>query len=221
MSEQPEKWEIYLSKADFDRQRSDPRLPVILNLARIVNVLNFCFRTLLQSKDDGTPAEQRQYFNSFLFACGILYEGLKVANTLGKRFGDRDSFRNGFGRLLKDKETKRLLETVLNPMRNKIVFHFEEDVMKTTVQELDLESYSFVVGSGQASGDAYYELADTTAINFIIGNPDSKEEASQSFRETVKSITQVLSGYTDSANVLIVDVLRELNWKRRESPKDS
>ena len=121
--------------------------------------------------------------------------------------------------------SKRLLETVLNPMRNKIVFHFEEDVMKTTVQELDLESYSFVVGSGQASGDAYYELADTTAINFIIGDPDireeSKDEASHAFRETVKSITQVLSGYTDSANVLIVDVLRKLNWKRREAPKDS
>ena len=216
MSDQPGNWEIYLSKEEFDKIRSDPRLAILLNLARTVNALTFCFRSLLQSTNDSTPAGQRHYFNSFLFACGILYEGLKVANTLGKRFGDRDSFRKGFGRLLKDKETKRLQETVLNSMRNKIVFHFEADAMSTTLNELDLNSYSFAIGQGSTSGEAYYKLADDIAINFIIGSPGTHEDEVQLFRATAKGITQILSGFVAAANDLIADILKEMNWALRE-----
>jgi hypothetical protein len=221
MSYPLENWEIHLPKADFDKIRSDPRLPILLNLARIVNALNFCFRSLLQASDDNTPAGRRQYFNSFLFACGVLYEGLKVANTLGKTFGDREAFRKGFGLLLKDKTTKKLQETILNPMRNKIVFHFEEGAIQTTLKDLDLNSYLFAVGYGKASGEAYYKLADDVAINFIIGNPDSEEDAEQVFRAAAKSIAQGLSEYTESANRLIADFLNETNWVGREVGKDS
>ena len=221
MSNQLEIWEIYLPKANFDKISSDTRLPILLNLARIVNALNFCSRSLLQASGDNTPAGQRQYFNAFLFACGILYEGLKVANTLGKSFGNYESFRNGFSRLLKDKATKNLQDTILNPMRNKIVFHFEEGAIKTTLSYLELTSYLFAIGYGQTSGEAYYKLADDIAINFIVGNPDSKEKAEQEFRAAIKSIGHVLSEYVESANQLIAEFLKETNWMGREGVKVS
>jgi hypothetical protein len=93
----------------------------------------------------------------FLFACGVLYEGLKIANTLGKQHSARPSFRNGFGKLLKSKETKGLKDTVLNAMRNKLVFHFDEYVAPSVLENLDLERYAFATADGDKSGAVYLQ----------------------------------------------------------------
>ncbi len=216
MSSHPESWEVYISKEDFEKIKSDARFAALIPLARVVNALKFCFQTLIEYGNDNTPSGQRQHINSFLFACGILYEGLKIANVLGKHFGDRDFFRNGFGQLLKSKETKRLNETVLNSMRNKLVFHFDEDVAPAVLKNLDLELYAFASSAGSKSGEVYYNLADEVAINFILGEPGSKEEELRIFKEALQSISGVLTEYVNSADLLIAHVLKEMGWVGRE-----
>jgi len=216
VSDQPKNWEIYISKENFENLKSDVRFAALIPLARVVNALKFCFHTLIDYGNADTPSSQRQHINSFLFACGVLYEGLKIANTLGKHFGDRDFFRNGFGQLLKSKETKRLNDTVLNPMRNKLVFHFDEDVAPTVLKNFDLELYAFASSSGRRSGDVYYNLADEVAINFILGEPGSKEEELRIFSESLESISIALTEYVNAADLLIAHVLKEMGWIGRE-----
>ena len=218
MSEESKTWEIYISKDEFENIRKDPRFVSLLLLGRIVNGINFCLQSLLESNRDPTPTGQRQRFNSFLLACGVLYEGLKVANTLGKHFSDRKSFRNGFGRLLSDEETKKLQGTVLNSMRNKVAFHYDEDVVATTLENLDLATYAFATASSETLGAIYFRLADEVAINFIIGEPGSREEENQIFREILASTSHVLTEFVRCANELIPDVLKEMNWLRRKLP---
>jgi hypothetical protein len=221
MSNYPERWEVYISKEEFEMLRSDASFLALLPLARVVNALRFCFQTLLEHSSDDKPSGLRQHINSFLFACGVLYEGLKIANTLGKQFGSRKSFRDGFGKLLKSKETKKLNETVLNPMRNKLVFHFDEDVAPSVLKNLDLERYAFATADGSKSGEIYYDLADEVAINFIIGEPGSRAEEDRVFREILKGVSIVMTEYVNSADSLIVDVLKDLNWKQRERKKNA
>jgi|SRR5689334_18043449 len=218
---EPERWEVYISKRHFDKMRSDPKFSALLRLARIVNALNFCFRTLIKSNEDDTPAASRQHINSLLFACGILYEGIKVAKTLGKYFADRESFQKGLAQLLKDKETKKLQETALNSMRNKIVFHYDEDVVTTTLNNLNLESYVFVSGYGPQRGEMYYTLADEIAINFMIGEPGSKQEEDRILRELLTTTAEVVTKFVRTSDVLIADVLAEMKWLRREAKKNS
>jgi hypothetical protein len=217
----PERWEVYIPKIGFEKIRSDARLAALLRLARIVNALNFCFRALLQSNDEDTPAATRQHINSFLFACGILYEGIKVAKTLGKHFGDRESFKQGLAQLLKDKETKKLQETALNSMRNKIVFHYDEDAVTSTLSDLDLKSYIFASGYSPKTGETYYTLADEIAINFIIGAPGSKEEEDRIFRETLTRTVKVVTEFVRSSDALIADVLADMKWRGRKAKQDN
>jgi hypothetical protein len=221
MSSFPEQWEIYISKEDFEKLRSDPSFLTLLPLARVVNALKFCFQTLIEHSAPDTPSGFRQHINSFLFSCGVLYEGLKIANKLGKRFGEREAFRNGFGKLLKRRETKKLNETVLNSMRNKLVFHFDEDVAPSVLKTFDLDTYVFATADGSQSGAVYYSLADSVAINFIIGEPGSKEEEERIFREILQSISIVITEYVSAADSLIADVLKDMNWKGRERKKSS
>src|SRR5258708_40140407 len=108
MSAHPEKWEVFISKEDFEKLRSDQRFLSVLPLARGTNALKFCFQVLIEQGIGDTPAATRQHINAFLFARGGLYEGLKIANTLGKQHSERASFPNDFGRMLKGKDEKRV-----------------------------------------------------------------------------------------------------------------
>jgi hypothetical protein len=221
MSTHPDKWEIYIPKEDFEKLRSDSRFIALLPLARVVNALKFCFQTMVEHSASDTPSGTRQHINSFLFGCGVLYEGLKIANTLGKHFGEREAFREGFGKLLKSKETKKLNDSVLNPMRNKLVFHFDEDVAPSVLKNLELEQYAFATADGAKSGEVYYNLADEVAINFIIGEPGSHEEEVRIFREALQSVSIVITEYVKSADILIADVLKDMNWRGRERKQSS
>ncbi len=169
MDSQFECREIYISKEDFDKLRSDRSFVKLLNLARVVNALYFCFNAILDYTNDVTPAGQRQFYNAFLFSSGALYEGLIVADTLEKHFGDLDSYRNGFGKLLNNGKTKEMRTTVLERIRNSCVFHFSEGVARKTIKTLDLPSYIFATNIGTKRAGTYYNLADETVINFLLG----------------------------------------------------
>jgi hypothetical protein len=220
MNSQKDYRELYISKEDFDNLRSDRQFAKLLNLARAANALYFCYRALLDFSDDSTSAGQRQHINAFLFSAGVLHEGLIVADTLEKYFGERDSYRNGFGKLLNDESTKQLRNTILKRMRNKFVFHYDEDVPRKSLKTLNLPSYLFATGLGEKRRGLYYNLADEVVINFLLGDPASKEEE-RIFREALENITKVLVGFTDSADMLIADVLSEMNWKVREGKEDT
>lgn len=221
MDSQPEYREIYISREDFDKLRSDRKFAKLLNLARAVNAIYFCFNALLDYSNDDTPAGQRQHINAFLFSTGALFEGLNVADTLEKHFGDRDSYRNGFGKLLNDAETKQLRSTILKRMRDQFVFHYDEDVARKTIKTLDLTSYLFATGIGSKRSGIYYNLADEVVMNYLLGESVSQEEENRKFREAFESIAKVLKLYVESADALIGDILLEGDWKMREGNNNS
>jgi hypothetical protein len=204
--------EIRTSKENFDKIRSDRKFAKLLNLARAVNAIYFCFNSLLDYSGDDTPAGQRQHINGFLFSAGALHEGFCVADTLEKHFGDRDSYQNGFGRLLADPKTQALRRTILKRMRDKFVFHYDEDVAKKTLKTLDLKEYVFATGTGGKRKGTYYNLADEIVINYLLNDvpPDEQDSA---FREALKSIGETLSAFVGCADALIGDVLLESTWR--------
>ena len=128
--------DIYISKEDFAKLRSDRGFIVLVTLARSVNALYFCFRSAIDYSNDDTPAGLRQHINAFLFSGAVLYEALLVADKLKKHFEDRESYRNGFGKLLNQDETKLLRKTILEQIRNTSTFHFDEGVTRKTIKTI-------------------------------------------------------------------------------------
>ncbi|HEX8397965.1 MAG TPA: hypothetical protein VF644_11100 [Pyrinomonadaceae bacterium] len=211
--------EIYLTTDEFEQVRSEPRFLMLIRLARIVNQLNFCFDVLLSSTNYKTPAGERQYLNSFLFSCGVLYEGLKFIRPLGKDFSSYKSYKNGFAKLWKDKDTHYLRENVLNKMRNGIVFHIDSQPIEETIQVLKLDAYQFLASAGYESGEVYYNLADAISLNYIVGKPASNEEEERIFRDILGKIGKVGANYVKSANELIAEFIKEKSWQFREVPR--
>src|SRR5216683_1365326 len=127
---------IYTSKENFDKLRFDQKFARLLNLARTVNAVYFCFKSLLDHSGDETPAGQRQHINAFLFATGVLHEGFTVAERLEKHFGDRDSYRTGTGGKRKGTYYNLADEIVINYMLNDVPLNEQDAVFRATLKSI-------------------------------------------------------------------------------------
>lgn len=212
-------FEVSLSTEEFEQVRSDARFLLLLRLTRIVNQLNFCFDVYLSASNYNTPAGERQYFNGFLFSCGVLYEGLKLIPILNKEFSSYKYYQDGFAKLWKDKDTHYLKEKVLNKMRNGIVFHIDSKPIEETTQVLKLDSYQFAAGSLNMRGETYFNLADVIALNYIIGNPGNKEEEEKIIRNILTKLSKVITNYSESSDKLVGEFVKEMKWQVREVQK--
>jgi hypothetical protein len=209
------RWEISVHQEQFEKIRSNPRLALLVTLARVVNALRFCHLAVVSLGDEDTPSDQRQRVNSFLFTSGILYEGLKVAGVLGKHFGSRDSFK-AMAAVLGDTRAKQLREGVLRKLRNKVVFHYDDDVAPQALGQLELNRYVFATGLGSKNGDVYYNLADEVAVNHVVGQPTTVEAERETLHSMIRDITDVTVAFLDASEHLMVDALGDLGFEGHE-----
>lgn len=164
------RWEVYVEREDFERFREDPEIAALLNLARVVNMLNFCHHALLELPKGDSPASSRAMTNGLFLSAGLLYEGLHVAQTMGKYFRGRESYQQGFAKLMGDERMKRFRSSGLERLRNEAAFHFNDASALAMLKKLNLPEYKFATGVGPQSGNIYYNLADEVIHNHLIGD---------------------------------------------------
>lgn len=127
-------WNISCTKEEFENIKTDERFIGLLTLARVVNSLRFCQKAVLNAKGSSSPSSARTRINSFLFASSVLYEGFLLVEKLGKHYKDIDSFKDGFGYLLRDKSVRELRDLILKRGRNKFVFHYDINIVKESLK---------------------------------------------------------------------------------------
>jgi hypothetical protein len=213
MEDEHVRWSFSASGEEFERFRDNPQFATLLTLARVVNGLQFCFHAMLEPGSGDEPAHLRQRMNPLLFSAGVLHEGFAVAQTLGKHFRERESYRTGFRKLLADPVTQKLRSTVMQTMRNDIAFHFNPDVAATVLKTLKLDKYVFVMGVGPQEGQTYFQLADEVVFNHLVDAHNPGADERQILREMFSDFSYVTSGFIKAAQVLIPDVLIEMGWE--------
>ena len=169
----------------------------------------------IDGKEAAGPASARSSVNSFLFAASVLYEGFLLVEKLGRNFKHLDSFRSGFGVLLRDKKVRALRESVLKRMRNKFVFHFDEKVAKESLQNFVLPEYKFASGIGKAAGEMVFVLADEAVINYLLqpAPGESNNSLAKRYREIVQDTTELMGKFLEAAEKLMGDVLKGMGFK--------
>jgi hypothetical protein len=208
---------ITCSKKKFDVLRTDDRFLGLLTLARVVNALRFCQKAAIDAKDTPGPAGARSRINSALYASSVLYEGFLVIEKLGRYFRDLNSFKTGFGALLRDKAVGTFRESVLKRMRNKFVFHFDQGVARESFNHFELPEYNFASGTGRTSGEMYFGLADEAVMNYLLQPAENESDESLKGRceKTLQNITQIMGRFTESAERLMADVLDGMGFSIR------
>lgn len=207
-------YHITCSKERFDLLKTDERFLGLLTLARAVNALRFCQKAGIDAKDTPGPSGARSTINSVLYASSALYEGFIVVERLGTHFKNLDSFKSGFGALLRDKTVRSFRESILSRMRNKFAFHFDLDVAKEAFDHFELREYTFASGIGKASGELYFGLADEAVMNYLLqpAENESNESLKDRYLKILQNTAQLMVRFTDSAERLMADVLDSMGF---------
>ena len=216
-----ELWDIECTPEAFKALKSDERFLGLLTLARFVNTLLFCQQPVIAARKVDSPSASRQIINSFLFASSVLYEGFLLVERLRKNFHNLDSFKNGFGILLRDRSVRALRQSVLQRMRNKFVFHFDGDVAKDALRNFELPNYRFASSLGKASGEMYFGLADEVVIKYLLQpEPTESDDVSkQRLQKLIQDVTELMERFADAAEKLMAEVLLSMGWTVRKRDK--
>lgn len=221
-----ERWELRCSEKKFEELRNNERFWSILTLARALNELRFSQVAYFGPQEDDTPASRRQRINSFVFTGAILYEALGFAQTLGKYFQHLAAFKDGLARLFEDKTVRDFRDTTLHRLRNKFVFHFDDEVPTQALRGFRKPPYIFNSGQGPRIGNAYYDLADSASLYFLLmeKNDDqlSAEELERAveerFRDLARKMSNLSGRFGAAADELIAAGLKELDPDARLHP---
>jgi hypothetical protein len=193
--------------------RNDGKFLLIMRLCRYLNQLAFCHQAYLDYSEDSSPLGICQSYNAFMFSCGVLYEAFRVIPKLGKEFSTYKSFEVGFKVFWKDKDTVSIKDTVLNKMRNGVVFHVDMAPIIEAMQTLNLRKLHLITSTTGKIGDSHYQLADDIALNYIIGDRGTPEAEPEYLKETFKKIMDIAVKYITNANKLIGEYVERNHWK--------
>jgi hypothetical protein len=207
-------WDIECTPDTFKALKSDERFLGLLTLARFANAIRFCQQPAINACKSDSPASCRQIINSFLFASSVLYEGFRLVERLGKHFRELASFKRGFGTLLRDKNVKALRESVLDRMRNKFVFHFDDDVAKDALTNFELPNYKFASCLGNAHGEMYFTLADEAIMNYIMQPEptESDDDFRNRLQKLIKDVTELMVNFALAVDSLMAEALPNMGW---------
>lgn len=214
-------WEIVCTKDQFEQLKTEESFWAILTLARVVNVLTSCHMwTVIAGRGD-TPTAKRDRSNSFLFACSVLHEGLRLADDLEKYFGSLRTFRDGLGDLMKKQATIQIRDEILKPMRNKFVFHFFKRYIRKGLLKTDFPTYVFATGSGDARSQVYYPLADEAILRFLHRKQKHEQDFESFVAQMIEKITDLMFRFGTEAEGLIAQVLGQMGWVVQERANDA
>lgn len=205
-------WEIICYQEKFDKLRREKYFCALLTLGRICNSMLFCKIPAIESQKNDSPSSMLLRTNSFLYVCSVLYEGLKVADTLGQYFKDMPSFKKGFGDLLRDPKTKKIKNTILKKVRNKTVFHFDSEVAEKGLKNVNLPYYTFVEGYGQSTKEIYFNLSDYSFITYLLSEECADSDFDKCWEGFVCSITELSGKFIKASQLLLEEVLRRTGW---------
>ena len=165
------KWQVSCTPEQFIALRTQPAFQQLVALGRWANAYR-SITAAIPKRSKKTPAGHRQKINTILFISALLYEGWELVKRMGQHYRTYDSWKKGFGPILKDGRFVRLVENRLGPLRSQTVFHFFEDETARRLAEHEPDGpVIFLSARGNNSLEASYDLADIVAVRTLCGDP--------------------------------------------------
>ena len=220
MLKEPAQWKITCDNAIFEASRKDERFPFIVALARAMNALNFAHSPTLYAGDRETPDARRDRLNSYFLVSAILYEVLKLVETMHKVFKDDPEFQNGLRLVAKDKGAETFKQDNLDPLRNGAVFHFLPGKFAETLNKATCNECSFIEAEGMANKCVYYPFADVITAEMLVGVASDDEVFDKALIEAMQKTRDLVLKLTLTTETLIIARLKGWGFRLDSAPEE-
>src|SRR5258708_21930309 len=161
--------QIYGNPSVLRKCVADKKFAYVVALARAVNALNSAHSLMISTTGRDTPAALRDRMNSYFFVSAILYESLKLIETMSPVYGKDKSFQTSLQLLLKDKTAQALKRMHLKAVRRDAVFHYLPDRFAEAIAKTPMTECVFASILGQQKGSIHYAFADYIAAEMMVG----------------------------------------------------
>ena len=152
----------------------DPeRSTLLLRLGIAVNATRSAHRFFVAVKDSPGPAGERDRFWAFLVALGFLHEAILTLLTpkfpqirdLARAGGADEKLLKEAGELLSGKHP---LRRSLTRMRNQLIFHWDEKLIRQFIQGYDKDTVAWADGTADMQGEMIYRVAADALSNSVL-----------------------------------------------------
>jgi hypothetical protein len=208
-------WELACSETDFLRWRDESGFRALVTLARAVNAIRFAGYALYPVSTADSPAASRQRLNSFMYVGALLYEAALFLRKYRADLTPYVSFGPLAQTMLDDPDATQFIDDKLHQLRNRAVFHFDPRFVPRTLG--DAEGGFFIFGRGATfkAGETYYDMADRSALNSLVGGVPSDAEFRERIKDLIVRTTALMKGFLDGADALIAGTLTDPDWRVR------
>jgi hypothetical protein len=210
-------WALVTGQANFDQIKGDGDFWSVVALGRAVNAILFVHQTLVAHEGDNSPAAVRARYNSVLFSCAILFEGHLLVQKMHKQFQKMPEFQK-LSNLLNAKDARKILDSTLSSLRNRLVFHFDPDEVGKQLQNLKLTEPALISAMGEENGQIYYWLSDLCAFRTLNGPSFPESDAVLAESDFTATLSNLIIDFSNIAQEVIAAFVEDKGWYLKVLP---
>ena len=210
-------FKIFITKNQFNSLKNNVKFIDAIRLLRITNAIRASQSLIDRIIKDKSIRGQRDKFEVIQYYGAVVYEGIKTFFEMLDRLKILDEYKNNIHdinylcREYKDKTS--FTKTILARIRDKLVFHFDMDVFKKAILDMDLPSEEFIILEGDSKSNKDVNATSTTMLyfNYLISFVDqniSSEEKLEFIYDHLDLISNKLSNVVENiAYGLLKDIV--------------
>jgi hypothetical protein len=211
-------WEIGWPRELFNKVKSDPRFPNLLNIARLRNMLRFVQGLVVFAPDHLLPtSRQRHTLNTFFLMNSLLIEAEHVVNGSAPHFRDFVHY-DLIASAVRTPVFNDLLARV-RQVRHQAVFHFDPEAAE---QALKLGYFAeppafvpFLAGEGPRDFDVHACLAEQVPIELLIRD-NERTDVDEAFRSWLDSASRLTTALLQAHDEFLAGMAGEFGAIHRQ-----
>lgn len=216
--DQARTWELRLGRRAFAELREQEPFHALVGLARIVNLLRFATGAIACAGDASSPHAKRQQNNAMLMSNALLFEAKqRVLPLVGKYFHDDPAY----GELAAwngDSTVTEFIEKSCKPLRNEAFFHVDVLGIGRRLAQVDNEWVRFVSNRGVLKGFTYFDVADMTAVQTLVGDVPPGGSFDEQFQALLRTSAAATVAFLDAAEALLLQFAQRPEFELNQLP---
>jgi len=194
--------------------KNDAKFLTAIRLLRmnsaIITVLSFINRVI--KEDSTTKRDERDRYEEILYYGAVLYESIKTLGKMNDKIRGLKEYKQHIDDInyltseLKNKNS--FIYTILGTIRDKLVFHFDEESIQESLSELDIADEELIIleGDSEKSVDVNYPVVAEVYLNYLI----KKIPRCSSDKEKLKYILIEMNTISSKIGKIVGDIAGEL-----------
>jgi hypothetical protein len=191
-----------------------------VQLARFINTIRSAQRNYLRIPDDGRLPNTKDRIEQQYIYASIIYEILQSLPDLSAPLKNLQAWKNNpirkeLNRQKDDKDS--YYNKVLEPLRNKVVFHFDKRAVSEAVDRILMkEKIDLATSDTKINRDMIFNLVDDLVLNYIVSRDDREMEDIEKYDALFKYVLDISDKVVQLATECILEI-----WKEYIQPERS